>query len=200
MRKVIVLITGAPCCGKTTLAMDLSSRLGLIPLISTDIVRFMMMNQCRSKIVRYVSHEAWKATGKYTKENVIKGYRKLCKIVTAESLKIAMNAFKRYNMVILEGVLIDPILLRGVSNLKCCWILMSRSYATNVFNDKVRFRSLGQNDWANNLAGIEIIKNYLDETFQEYLNIVKIENFDYSPENICKVAIDLLDEQNNRVQ
>jgi 2-phosphoglycerate kinase len=122
-RPLIILIGGAPGCGKSTISSSLAARLDIVRTQSTDMLREVMRMMIPERLLPALhasTFEAWRALPqewdeKQRVEALINGY-----LTQAELLSVALEAaiqraFRERVSMILEGVHINPDLASKIA-------------------------------------------------------------------------------------
>jgi len=119
-RPVIILIGGATGVGKSTLAAQLTERLGLVRLISTDTIREVMrafFSRSLMPAIHYSSYDADKAVRIPLGEGLdshVAGFMEQVEMVSVGLQAVLSRAKKERTSLVVEGVHIVPgVLTRG---------------------------------------------------------------------------------------
>jgi 2-phosphoglycerate kinase len=115
-RPVILLLGGPAGAGKTSLALEVASRLGIHRVVSTDAIRQVMRIMLSDALVPAVhasSYDAYKvlARGTVTGDPVIEGFRDQAQIVSVGVRAMMDRAVAENANVIIDGVSIVPGLI-----------------------------------------------------------------------------------------
>ena len=161
--KTIVFIIGIPGSGKTCFSQRLSIELGIVPLVSTDIVKFMVSQKSNDPFLKKVSHNAWKLIGEYNEKNIIVGYKEFSKSLFRETYYLIKQIFNTYNLVIVEGMGISLELVNNICE-NHVEILLKNQNIEHALKNKLRYRNNKNNNWECNQFAIKIIEKYIKET------------------------------------
>lgn len=120
-RPLIVLIGGVPGCGKSTVSVELASRMQIIRTQSTDMLREvmrMMMPERLSPVLHTSSFNAWTAlpesNGSSAEDHyrtVANGYYAQAELLSVPCEAVVRRALRENVSLILEGVHVQPNLL-----------------------------------------------------------------------------------------
>ena len=119
-RPLIVLIGGVPGCGKSTVSVELASRMQIIRTQSTDMLREvmrMMMPERLSPVLHTSSFNAWTALPESDTNSsdhyraVASGYYAQAELLSVPCEAVVRRALRENISLILEGVHIQPKLL-----------------------------------------------------------------------------------------
>ena len=119
-RPLIVLIGGVPGCGKSTVSVELASRMQIIRTQSTDMLREvmrMMMPERLSPVLHTSSFNAWTALPESDSNAadhyraVANGYYAQAELLSVPCEAVVRRALRENISLILEGVHIQPKLL-----------------------------------------------------------------------------------------
>jgi len=115
-RPVILLLGGPAGAGKTSLALEVASRLGIHRVVSTDAIRQVMRIMLSQELVPTLhasSYDAWKVLARGTKADdpVVEGFRDQAQIVSVGVRAIMDRAIAESASVIIDGVSVVPGLI-----------------------------------------------------------------------------------------
>ncbi len=122
-RPLLILIGGAPGCGKSTLATELATRLDIVRTQSTDMLREvmrMMLPHRLLPILHTSSFDAWKALPSPTESLtdrdslLIDGYLTQVELLSVAAEAVLQRALKERVSLILEGVHMHPSFLDNI--------------------------------------------------------------------------------------
>lgn len=122
-RPLLILIGGAPGCGKSTLATELATRLDIVRTQSTDMLREVMRVMLPSRLLPVLhtsSFDAWKAlpapVESLTDRNSLlaDGYRTQAELLSVAAEAVIQRALKERVSLILEGVHVNPGFLENI--------------------------------------------------------------------------------------
>jgi 2-phosphoglycerate kinase len=115
---LLLLIGGAPGCGKSTVATEVASRLDIFRTQSTDMLREVMRMMIPERLLPVLyrsSFDAWKAlpTDESEKDGehmVERGYRAQTELLTVPCEAVVQRAVRERVSLVLEGVHVDVML------------------------------------------------------------------------------------------
>ncbi len=122
-RPLLILIGGAPGCGKSTLATELATRLDIVRTQSTDMLREvmrMMLPHRLLPILHTSSFDAWKALPSPSESLtdrdslLIDGYLTQVELLSVAAEAVLQRALKERVSLILEGVHMHPSFLESI--------------------------------------------------------------------------------------
>ncbi len=121
---LLLLVGGAPGCGKSTIATELANRLGIVRTQSTDMLREvmrMMIPQRLMPVLHTSSFMAWqelpsqRAAGSDSNALLADGYRTQAELLSVAGEAVVNRALKEKVSMILEGVHVHPLLLEKIT-------------------------------------------------------------------------------------
>lgn len=121
-RPVIILIGGATGCGKSTLATDLASRLGVVWVTSTDMIRETMRTVLSAELVPGLHDHSFRGMvlgGQALsdpRERVLAGFRQQAEQVAIGVRAVIRRAVREQAHIIIEGTHIVPPFMRYLDN------------------------------------------------------------------------------------
>lgn len=122
-RPLILLIGGTAGCGKSTIATEVTSRLGIIRTQSTDMLREVMRIMIPERLLPVLyksSFNAWQAISNQMDDVVDEdtqlkiGYRRQAELVQVACDAVLQRAFREQASLVLEGVHVRPSLLQSI--------------------------------------------------------------------------------------
>ncbi|MCF6281414.1 MAG: zeta toxin family protein [Candidatus Polarisedimenticolaceae bacterium] len=123
-RPLILLIGGAPGCGKSTISTEVAHRLGIVRTQSTDMLREVMRMMIPKKLLPILytsSFNAWKLLPLEQKSDldqesrITAGYRSQMELISVPSEGVIQRAIRERVSLILEGVHVHPSLIEKIS-------------------------------------------------------------------------------------
>ncbi len=124
-RPLILLIGGAPGCGKSTISTEVAHRLGIVRTQSTDMLREVMRMMIPKKLLPILytsSFNAWKLlpleqkSGLDQESRITAGYRSQMELISVPSEGVIQRAIRERVSLILEGVHVHPSLVDKISH------------------------------------------------------------------------------------
>lgn len=122
-RPLILLIGGTAGCGKSTIATEVTSRLGIVRTQSTDMLREVMRMLIPERLLPVLhssSFNAWRALA-HQMDDVLDekaqlkiGYRRQAELVAVACEAVLQRALREQTSVVLEGVHVRPSLLKTI--------------------------------------------------------------------------------------
>ena len=120
---LLLLIGGAPGCGKSTVATEVASRLDIFRTQSTDMLREVMRMMIPERLLPVLyrsSFDAWKAlpTDESEKDGehmVERGYRAQTELLTVPCEAVVQRAVRERVSLVLEGVHVDASLFKRLT-------------------------------------------------------------------------------------
>ncbi len=122
-RPLILLLGGTAGCGKSTIATEVTSRLGIVRTQSTDMLREVMRMMIPERLVPALhtsSFNAWQALSNQMEDVVDEdtqlkiGYRRQADLVQVACEAVLQRAFREQASLVLEGVHVRPSLIHSV--------------------------------------------------------------------------------------
>ncbi len=124
-RPLVLLIGGAPGCGKSTVATELAHRMDIVRIQSTDMLREVMRMMVPQRLLPALhasSFCAWKtlpiSEADEQRPDVLlaNGYRTQAELLSVACEGTIQRALQERVSLILEGVHVDPLLLSKLDN------------------------------------------------------------------------------------
>jgi len=107
----IILISGSPGTGKTTLSIKLADILNIDQLVSTDVLRTTLRSissEDKNPFLFTVTHESWKYFGERNYENIWSGFLQHCRTLYPTMNYILEKSMDEGRDIIIEGAHITP--------------------------------------------------------------------------------------------
>ncbi len=204
-RPVILLLGGPAGAGKTSLALEVASRLGIHRVVSTDAIRQVMRIMLSPELVPAVhasSYDAWKvlARGTRSEDPVVEGFRDQAQIVSVGVRAIIDRAIAENASVIIDGVSIVPGLidLAPYKDRAEVVFLLVAALDPDVFRGRFESRAKGETSrlphrYVEHLNAILRIQDHLLELADRFqVPIVDNQYFDRSVLSIIRHLIETL--------
>lgn len=204
-RPVILLLGGPAGAGKTSLALEVASRLGIHRVVSTDAIRQVMRMMLSPELVPAIhtsSYDAWKvlARGSQAGDPVVEGFRDQAQIVSAGVRAMMDRAVAENASVILDGVSVVPGLidLDAYRNRAEVVFLLVATLDPAVFRSRFESRGKGEvnrppHRYLEHLDAILRIQDHLLELAERFhVPIVDNQSFDRSVLSIIRHLIETL--------
>ncbi len=119
-KPIIVYIGGVPGVGKTSYAAHISKEFGIGVLLSGDYMREFLKESIISEedkeILKYSVYDSWKAFGKKTDDNIIKGFLKQGEIVNRGMDAVLNRAKLNGESLVVESLYFIPEQIRSLSD------------------------------------------------------------------------------------
>ena len=120
---LLLLIGGAPGCGKSTIATEMASRLDIFRTQSTDMLREVMRVMIPERLLPVLhksSFDAWQALpdeepGEDLERQVAHGYRSQAELLFVSCDAVIQRAVRERVSLVLEGVHVDATLVRRLN-------------------------------------------------------------------------------------
>ena len=189
LKNRIILISGCPGTGKTTMAIELAKRLKIDQVVSTDIVRGVLRSvSSRDKLpfLFTVTHEAWIYFGKKDSENIWKGFVEHCRSIYSTLNYLLEKSYEEGRDIIIEGAHILPEFVKEVKaryhNVFAFFLRVSEdNVLIKRFDMKNALRTRVYQGWLNNF---KIIRQIEDRLLKNSSQFIVIDNFSFdSTEN-----------------
>lgn len=204
-RPVILLLGGPAGAGKTSLALEVASRLGIHRVVSTDAIRQVMRIMLSQELVPTLhasSYDAWKvlARGTKTDDPVVEGFRDQAQIVSVGVRAIMDRAIAENASVILDGVSVVPGLidLDAYKDRAEVVFLLVATLDLEAFRSRFESRAKGETNrlphrYIEHLDAIVRIQDHLLELADRFhVPIVDNQYFDRSVLSIIRHLIETL--------
>lgn len=204
-RPVILLLGGPAGAGKTSLSLEVASRLGIHRVVSTDAIRQVMRIMLSPELVPAVhasSYDAWKvlARGSRTDDPVVEGFRDQAQIVSVGVRAIIDRAIAENASVIIDGVSVVPGLidLEPYRDRAEVVFLLVATLDTDVFRGRFESRAKGETQrvphrYIEHMDAILRIQDHLLELAEQFqVPIVDNQYFDRSVLSIIRHLIETL--------
>ncbi|MEN8175857.1 MAG: ATP cone domain-containing protein, partial [Pseudomonadota bacterium] len=116
---LILLLGGAPGCGKSTIATEMASRLDIFRTQSTDMLREVMRMMIPERLMPVLyksSFDAWQAlpesnSSEVDENQVIRGYRSQAELIVVPCEAVVQRAVRERVSLVLEGVHVDAAMV-----------------------------------------------------------------------------------------
>jgi 2-phosphoglycerate kinase len=204
-RPVILLLGGPAGAGKTSLALEVASRLGIHRVVSTDAIRQVMRIMLSQELVPTVhasSYDAWKVLARGTKADdpVVEGFRDQAQIVSVGVRAIMDRAIAENASVIIDGVSVVPGLidLDAYKDRAEVVFLLVATLDPEAFRSRFESRAKGETNrlphrYIEHLDAIVRIQDHLLELADRFhVPIVDNQYFDRSVLSIIRHLIETL--------
>jgi 2-phosphoglycerate kinase len=204
-RPVILLLGGSAGAGKTSLALEVASRLGIHRVVSTDAIRQVMRIMLSQDLVPAVhssSYDAYKvlARGTQVGDPVVEGFRDQAQIVSVGVRAIIDRAIAESASVIIDGVSVVPgmIDLDAYKDRAEVVFLLVATLDPDAFRSRFASRAKGetnrlQHRYLEHLDAILRIQDHLLELADQFnVPIVDNQYFDRSVLSIIRHLIETL--------
>ncbi len=204
-RPVILLLGGPAGAGKTSLALEVASRLGIHRVVSTDAIRQVMRIMLSDALVPAVhasSYDAYKVLARGTEagDPVIEGFRDQAQIVSVGVRAMMDRAVAENANVIIDGVSIVPGLidLEAYRDRAEVVFLLVATLDPEAFRGRFQSRAKGEANrsphrYIEHLDAILRIQDHLLEMADRFhVPIVDNQYFDRSVLSIIRYLIETL--------
>jgi 2-phosphoglycerate kinase len=203
-RPVILLLGGATGAGKTSLALEVSRRLGIHAVLSTDAIRQIMRLVLSRELVPAIhasSYDAHRVLGRLTpgEDPVIEGFLAQASIVSVGVRAMLDRAVAENTSLILDGVSIVPGLLDLTAYRETAHVIFLVVATLDLAAFRARFEARAREShraphrYLENLAGILRIQDYFLELAEKNdIPIVDNESADASVLSILKHVCETL--------
>lgn len=129
----LIIITGVPATGKSTLAIQLAAKLDWRIVVGLDEIKAVMKKYDKNKFLKRSSHDAWKLLGQRNKKNILAGFREYCLALKPGVELLLKKSEKTGENLIIEGVHLVPSLYRNIKGFNKLFIIIKSNFEKNHF-------------------------------------------------------------------
>ena len=122
-RPLVLLISGAPGCGKSEISTEVAHRLEIARIQSSDLLREVMRMMIPERLMPALhrsSFNAWRAISTRSKKAsnsmLFNGYRAQTQALTVSCEAVIRRSIEEHTSLVLEGVHVQPGLLTNAAN------------------------------------------------------------------------------------
>jgi len=189
MKNKLILISGVPGVGKTTLAFKVANYLNIDQVISTDFIREIsksVLLENSNPFLFSVTHESWKILGNKTSENIIRGSLMHARSIFPQLLYLIKKSENEGRDLIIEGVHLIPEFISYLKDVDmdityCYLYLEKREEHIRRFDLKNNKRKFFHTKWYDNYDTIKIIDSFnLKEARLRDLSVLENNDLDFS--------------------
>lgn len=208
-RPLILLISGAPGCGKSEIATEVAHRLEIARMQSTDLLREVMRMMVPKRLMPALhksSFNAWRAIStrpqKASNSMLFNGYRAQTQALMVSCEAVIRRSIEEHTSLVLEGVHIQPGVLTKVADNSDAVVVEVMLAILNPDRLQKRFKRRG--DHSIERRADRYLKNFdeiwrlqsllLGEADRTGIPIILNDNKDEAIANIMKTVIDCLSE------
>lgn len=206
---LLLLIGGAPGSGKSTIATSLASRLDIFRTQSTDMLREIMRMMTPDRLLPVLhrsSFDAWRALPQddrqtSAEDRVVQGYRAQTDLLAVSCEAVAQRAVRERVSMVLEGVHINPTVIRRLQEVYGDVIVVPVMLAIRK-QELLRKRFSGRGGLTPQRRAERYLKNFdaiwqvqsylLSEADRAQIPIVVNEDREETISEISKVIVDAL--------
>lgn len=161
----IIIISGVPNTGKSTVAVKLASKLDWSVCVGVDQIKEIIKKYDRNPYLKKSSHDGWELIGKRTIRNILLGYQRYCKGLEAGMMQIIERSKVTGENIILEGVQLLPNFYKNIHGFNKIYILIKSNFDKKHYKKiikKIEQRHKIQADvWSKRDSELKLIQNYL---------------------------------------
>lgn len=129
----LIIITGVPATGKSTLAIQLAARLDWRIVVGLDEIKAVMKKYDKNKFLAKSSHDAWQLLGQRSKKNILAGFRQYCLALKPGVDLLLKKSEKTGENLIIEGVHLVPSLYRKIRGFNKLFIVVGSNFEKKHF-------------------------------------------------------------------
>ena len=159
----LIIISGVPATGKSTLAIQLAAELNWKIALGADEIKAIMKKYDKNKYLRKSSHDAWKLLGEKNQKNILEGFRRYS-LALKPGVEIVINKSKKTGEnLIIEGVHLIPSLYREVKGFNKLFVVVksdfSRGHLSRIQNKVFERHSRQIDVWTGRMEIFSIMEN-----------------------------------------
>jgi 2-phosphoglycerate kinase len=159
----VILISGVPGSGKTTVSLELARIFGIEQIIQTDTIKEIFQVNGYEPISYTSTHSAWRHFGEKNVNNIIKGYCAHSACFEQLLLRLISLTQEKGKHIIVEGAQITPRLFSQIQTQKIGFYLYVNDPTEHLsrFAQKNGRRTKTNINWGENYDAIRTIDLYL---------------------------------------
>jgi 2-phosphoglycerate kinase len=193
----LIIITGVPATGKSTLAIQLAAKLDWKIALGADEIKAIMKKYDKNKYLRTSSHNAWKLLGERNKRNILEGFKRYSLALKPGVDIVIKKSKKTGENLIIEGVHLVPRLYREISGFNKLFIVVKSDFSyghldriknkvferhnkqPDVWSDKMEIFSMMENKFFQQRSNSNDLFIGLEGTANQIKKIIKyIQNYE----------------------
>lgn len=193
-RPWLIIISGVPNTGKSTIAIKLAAKLNWSVCVGVDQMKEVVKKYDSNPYIKRSSHDCWELIGKRTKRNILLGFKRYCKGIEVGVDPIIDRSKITGENIILEGVQLLPELFKKIKGFNKVYILIRSNFDREHYgkmDKKIKMRHMIQTDvWSKREPELRLIQDALKKSVSKSKSCYIIHQVDQV--NIINKIINIL--------